>query len=111
VKKAKLQIEQTELELQSAQKELLKSIETVYQAAISYQNRYTSALENVKYVESSNELIQEQFNLGMKNTLELLTEKSNLVNAQQEMVQAKYMTIMNLQLLNFYQNKPIQINE
>jgi len=47
----------------------------------------------------------------MKNTLELLTEKNNLVNAQQEMVQAKYMTIMNLQLLNFYQNKPIQINE
>ena len=111
VKKAKLQIEQSELEMQSAQKELLKSIETVYQAAISYQNRYTSALENVKYVESSNELVQEQFNLGIKNTLELLTEKSNLVNAQQEMVQAKYMTIMNLQLLNFYQKKPIQINE
>ena len=28
--------------------------------------------------------IQEQFNLGMKNTVELLTEKSNLLSAQQE---------------------------
>ena len=43
-----------------------------------------------------------QFNLGMKNTVELLTEKNNLLQAQQEQLQAKYMqwagTLLDLSL-------------
>ena len=45
--------------------------------------------------------------LGMKNTVELLTEKNNLLNAQQETLQAKYMAILNTQLLKFYQGEQI----
>ena len=58
---------------------------------------------------TSYDLIQEQFNLGMKNTVELLTEKNNLLNAQQETLQAKYMAILNAQLLRFYQGEGIQL--
>ena len=39
----------------------------------------------------------------MKNTVELLTEKNNLLSAEQELLQAKYMAILNIQLLKFYQ--------
>lgn len=46
----------------------------------------------------------------MKNTLEMLTEKNNLLNAQQEVLQSKYMAIMSIQLLNIYQKKPVDIN-
>ena len=45
----------------------------------------------------------------MKNTVELLTEKNNLLSAQQEMLQAKYMAILNMQLLKFYQGEQIAI--
>ena len=38
----------------------------------------------------------------MKNTVELLTEKNNWLNAQQQMLQAKYMAILNGKLLQFY---------
>lgn len=41
----------------------------------------------------------------MKNTVELLTEKSNLLSAQQETLQAKYMAILNMQLLKFIKEK------
>ena len=57
----------------------------------------------------SYELVQEQFNLGMKNTVELLTEKSNLLNAQQETLQAKYMALLSTQLLRFYQGEAMKI--
>ena len=71
-----------------------------------FSNRQTkSAVEKAKI----HELIQEQFNLGMKNTVELLTEKSNLLNAQQETLQAKYMAILNMQLLKFYQGEKIEL--
>lgn len=43
--------------------------------------------------------------MGMKNTVELLTEKNNLLSAQQETLQAKYMAILNAQLLKFYQGE------
>ena len=46
----------------------------------------------------------------MKNTVELLTEKNNFLSAQQEVLQAKYMAYLNIQLLRFYQNLPIEIN-
>ncbi|MDE6451024.1 MAG: TolC family protein, partial [Odoribacter sp.] len=104
---AKLNIENAELNYENIQKDLLKSIENVYQGAVSAQERYRSAQENLRAVELSFGLTQEQFFLGMKNTLEMLTEKNNLLSAQLESVQAKYMAVLNIQLLNFYQGKEI----
>lgn len=109
VEKAQLQIQNSRLEYINVQKELLKAIENVYLDATSSQNQYIAAREKLKATEKSYQLVEEQFFLGMKNTLELLTEKNNLLSAQQEVLQSKYMTILNTQLLNFYQNKPIVI--
>lgn len=106
---AKLNVQQAELGYEDVRKELLKSVETVYQDALSAQERYRSAAENLKAVELAFELTQEQFFLGMKNTLEMLTEKNNYLSAQQELVQAKYMAVLNVQLLNFYQGKEIKL--
>ena len=47
----------------------------------------------------------EQFSLGVKNTVELITAQNELISAQQEVLQAKYMTMLNLELLNIYQGK------
>ena len=109
VKLAQLNVENTELSYLGIQKDLLKSVETVCLDAASSQAKYSAAKENLKAVEMSFKLVQEQFNLGMKNTVEFLTEKNNLLSAQQELIQAKYMTVLNRQLLNFYQGQPIEI--
>ncbi|RHS50044.1 TolC family protein [Tannerella sp. AF04-6] len=109
VEKAKLQISEAELEYLNAQKELQKTIEDIYLDATSSQAQYAAAIEQVKASKTSYNLAQEQFNLGMKNTVELLTEKNNFLSAQQEMLQAKYMAILNAQLLRFYQGKEITL--
>ena len=109
VKLAQLSVETSELNYVGMQKDLLKSVEKAYLDATSSQARYKAAIESMKASEMSFKLVEEQFNLGMKNTVELLTEKNNLLSAQQEVVQAKYMSVLNLQLLNFYQGKPIEI--
>ena len=106
---AKLNIENAQLNYENVQKELLKSVETVYQDAVSAQNRFRSARENLTATELSFELTQEQFFLKAKNTVELMTEKNNLLAAQLELIQAKYMAILNQQLLNFYQGIEISI--
>ena len=38
-----------------------------------------------------------------------LTEKNNLLQAQQEQLQAKYMAILNTQLLKFYQGDQLAL--
>ena len=107
--KAKLAITTSQLDLLNTQKELLQEVESAYLDATSAQSQYLSASERLAYVRQSFELTEEQFFLGMKNTLEMLTEKNNLLNAQQEVLQSKYMAIMSIQLLNILQKKPVSI--
>ena len=108
--KAKYAITTSQLELLNTQKQLLQTVEGIYLDATSSQTQYTSATERLSYVKESYNLIDEQFSLGMKNTLELLTEKNNYLTAQQEQLQAKYMALMSVQLLNVYQKKPVAEN-
>lgn len=107
--KAKLAITTSQLELINSQKELLKTVGGIYLDATSAQSQYLSAKERLSYVQQSFKLTEEQFFLGMKNTLEMLTEKNNLLSAQQEVLQSKYMAIMSIQLLNIYQKKPVDL--
>lgn len=107
VEKARLQKQTSQLSLQEEQKALYKSIETFWLDANSAQRRYVAAQENLRSTQASYDLIHEQFSLGMKNTVELLTEKKNLLSAQQERIQAKYMALLNIQLLRFYQGEEI----
>lgn len=109
VQKARLQKQTSELDLQDQQKTLYKTIESLWLDANSAQQQYVAAAEKLRSTQTSYDLIQEQFNLGMKNTVELLTEKSNLLSAQQETLQAKYMAILNMQLLKFYQGEKIEL--
>lgn len=107
VQKAKLQKQNSMLQLTNQQKELYKTIEGLWLDAKNSQMQYEAAEDKVSSTQTSYDLVSEQFNLGMKNTVELLTEKSNLLNAQQEMLQSKYMSLMNIILLNFYKDGTI----
>ena len=109
VEKAKIQRESRQLDLTNAQKELYRTIETMWLDASSAQQQFVAADAKLKSSQSSYELVNEQFKLGMKNTVELLTEKNNQMSAQQERVQAKYMAILNRVLLEFYAGNQIEI--
>ena len=109
VQKARLQKQTSELDLQDQQKTLYKTIESLWLDANSAQQQYVAASQKLKSTETSYSLVSEQFNVGMKNTVELLTEKNNLLSAQQETLQAKYTAILNAGLLRFYQGEEINL--
>ena len=109
VNKAKLQRQTSELDLIDNQKTLYKTIESLWLSANSAQQQYVAATQKLKSTQASYTLVSEQFNLGMKNTVELLTEKNNLLSAQQETLQAKYTAILNAGLLRFYQGEEIDL--
>lgn len=109
INKAKLQRQTSQLDLMDEQKTLYKTIESLWLSANSAQQQYVAATQKLKSTQASYTLVSEQFNLGMKNTVELLTEKNNLLSAQQETLQAKYTAILNAGLLRFYQGEEINL--
>ena len=109
VNKAKIQQLTAELDLQDKQKALWKSIEGFWLDAHTNQQKFRSALVSVESEQTSYDLLSEQFQLGLKNIVELMTGKDKLLKAQQNKLQSKYTTILNQQLLKFYQGETMKI--
>jgi outer membrane protein len=108
VAKARIQQQQSQLELQEKQKELYQTIEGYWLDANTNQQKFIAAKATVESEQLGYDLLSEQFRLGLKNIIELMTGKDRLLTAQQNLLQAKYMTILNLQMLAFYQGENIK---
>lgn len=109
IRKAKIQREQSAFDLQDKQKTLYSTIEGYWQDAYTNQEKFKAATASVESAESSYELLSEQFRLGLKNIVELMTGKTNLLTAQQNKLQSKYMTILDQQLLKFYKGEEMNL--
>lgn len=109
VQKAKLQYSNSQLNLATKQKELYSTVETLWLDALNAQQQYAAADTKLKSSQTSYDMVSEQFTLGMKNTVELLTEKNNLQSAQQQRLQAKYMAVLDRALLDFYAGNKIEL--
>jgi len=107
VNKARIQREQYEVELLNKQTTLYSTIEQHWLSAVSNQNKWKAAKASTASAQTSYDLLSEQFRLGLKNIVELMTGKQKLLTAQQNELQSKYLTILNIQLLNFYKSGKI----
>lgn len=109
VNKARIAQEQAHINYDNEEHELYCTVEELWLDAINNQQKFRSALATVESEQESYNLLSEQFNLGLKNIVELMTGKDKLLTAQQNKLQSKYTTILSQQLLKFYQNGTIKI--
>lgn len=109
VNRAKIAHEQAELDLLDQQKQLYSTIEGYWLDALNNQQKFRAATASVESEQASYDLLSEQFHLGLKNIVELMTGKDKLILAQQNRLQAKYTTILSQQLLRFYQGETMRI--
>lgn len=109
IRKAKLTKMDSELEYQNQQKQLYSTIEEYWLNAYSNQQKYIAAQSKLKSAQNSYELLDEQFKNGLKNIVELMNGRDQLMSAQQEKLQSKYSALLNIQMLNFYQGTPITL--
>ena len=109
VNSARIAQEQAQLELLDRQKQLYSTIEGFWLDAQNNQQKFRSALITVESEQASYNLLSEQFQLGLKNIVELMTGKDKLLQAQQNKLQSKYITILAMQLLKFYQGEEMKI--
>lgn len=103
VNKARLQKTNYELDLKDKQTTLYSTIENYWLQAVNNQAQFRSAKASTESALASYELLSEQFRQNLKNTIELMNGKDALLKAQQAELQAKYLAILNIDMLKFYQ--------
>ena len=108
VNKAMLQKESYLLDLQDKQTTLYSTVENYWLQAVTNQNKFKAARASTESAQASYDLLAEQFKQGLKNIVELMTGKTNLLQAQQNELQSKYLAILNLNMLDFYRTGEIK---
>lgn len=103
VNKAQLAKQNSLLELKNQQTQLYSTIENYWIQAVTNQSKYRAALINTQSQQTSYEMLSEQFRLGLKNIIELMNGKTSLLTAQQNELESKYLTLLNIQMLKFYE--------
>lgn len=109
VKTARLEQANSKLDLQDKKNSLSSTIEQYWINANSNQQNFLAARDRVKSQEASYELLNEQFQNGLKNTVEVLQGRDNVISAEQDLLQSKYTTLLNVQLLKFYTGEKIAL--
>ena len=109
VKSARLEQANSKLDLQDKKNSLSSTIEQYWINANSNQQNFLAARDRVKSQEASYELLNEQFQNGLKNTVEVLQGRDNMISAEQDLLQSKYTTLLNVQLLKFYTGEQIAL--
>lgn len=109
VAKARLNETNARLALDLQEQQLYNDIETFWINARNASEQYASALASVESMRESYSLVSEQFSVGLKDIVDLTTGKNNLLQAEQQLLQAKYTSVLNRALLNFYQGLKFDI--
>lgn len=109
VAKARIDNMNSILDYRSLLNDVAQTIESAYLNARNSQAQYASGKESVRSAELTDELTNEQFKLGMVNTLDLLSSHNALLTARLQLLQSKYMALLNLKMLDYYQHKGITL--
>lgn len=109
VNKAKIGLQQSELENTDARNAIALTIQGFWINATTNQQRFKSAKVSVASAQDSYELLSEQFRLGLKNIVELTNAKTVLLNAEQNRLESKYTAILYVQLLKFYNGEEMNL--
>ncbi|MAX71282.1 MAG: hypothetical protein CMC76_09315 [Flavobacteriaceae bacterium] len=109
VQTAQINIEKAKISQQTTEKEVYQKVETAYQNAVSAQEQLLATEASRDAAEQSYNLAQKKYELGGLSTTDLVISQNTYTNAQQNYLQAKYMSIMYHQLLQFYQGNDIQL--
>lgn len=107
--KALLQKTTAQLELADQKNILSSTVEQLWLNATTGQQRFLSAESKSRSQQASYELVDEQFKNGLKSVVDVLQGRDNILSAEQDKLQSKYTTLLNIQLLKFYQGEDLDL--
>jgi outer membrane protein len=110
ISNSRLAIENSEYALEITKKQLYKSIQQAYTDAVASLKKYNASIKVVTSTEESFRYTEQKFNVGMITPVDYNAAKTQLLNAQSDMAQAKYEFIFKTKVLDFYKGIPLNLN-
>lgn len=104
IRRAKIQKNSAELELDQRETDLYKDIRLAYYQAVGARERFITSAETLEKTRLSFESTRERFNLGRATQADYEQAKNNLFKTEISRIQAHYEYLMRYRILMFYQN-------
>lgn len=102
IKRKKLQVTNSELELENKKITIKKEIESTLQELNAYQEEYQSALENLDYMNEYFESNKQRYDLGLINTTTFNEAQNKLSEAKASVLSAHYNWIVKEKMIKVY---------
>lgn len=109
VSQAKISYQNAELNELDVRNQLRKEIEQACVDVTSAQTEYEASLEKYQSLMESNDLAEEKFRQGLINSVDYLFEKTNLIVAESQLLQAKFNLIFSYKVLDFFSGVPLTL--
>ncbi len=110
ISNSKLAVENSQYSLEGTKKQLYKDIQQSYTDAVAALKKYNASMKAVSSSEESFRYTEQKFNVGMITPVDYNAAKTQLLNAQSDMAQAKYEFIFKIKVLDFYKGLPLNLN-
>lgn len=108
VRRAKINYEQQKYQLKQEELDLERIIHQVYADALGSLKLYDAAKKSLEAREVSFQYAQERFDVGVLNSFDYSQIKNRLVQANSDLLRAKYDFIFRVKLLEFYYGVPVE---
>jgi outer membrane protein len=109
VENAKIEIEQSQLNLKNVQTSLALTIEQAYINVVNAQGQYDAAVEGLRANQESYRIAGEQLKVGAANIVEYLQQKTLYTQAFQVYIQAKYNAALSIKIYDFYMGIAVKL--
>jgi len=109
ISNSKLGIENSKYTLEATKKQLYKNIQQAFTDATGALKKFSVSKKAVEAMEEAFRYAEQKLNQGMVTAVEYNQSKTQLLNAQSEMAQAKYEYVFKTKVLDFYKGIPITL--
>jgi outer membrane protein len=107
--RAKLNAESIRLQVNQDNLTLQQDIYIAHNDAVNALQRYTASQKAVQAAEKTFNFSQRRYDIGLLQTIELITNQNNLYRARLDVLSAQYEYVFRMKLLEFYKGRGMKL--
>lgn len=109
LKRAQLNVKDVELQKELASQTIKQDIYQAHASAVAALQKYNSNIKSVATAEKAYDYAKKRYDIGLLNTIDLITNQNNLFRAKINLVSAQYDYVFKMKVLEFYKGQGIKL--
>jgi outer membrane protein len=108
-RRAKLNVVSYELQRDQDNLTLKQDIYTAYSDAITALQKVNASKKSVETAQKANDFAQRRYDIGLLNTIDLITNQNNLFRARIDVISSQFDYVFKLKVLEFYKGQGLTL--